>query len=122
MPRNIEIKNIDKSDERREFPNGHLAVNQIGDVMFGRAVFQPGWRWSESVKPIAGTDSCQARHNGYIQSGQLHIRMDDGYEADLGPGDFFVCEPGHDAWVLGEEPCVAYDFSSDVQRYAVPPT
>ena len=120
MARNIEVKNIDKADEQRDFPNGHIVVNQIGDVMFGRATFEAGWRWSESLRSIAGTDSCQNRHNGYIQSGRMHIRMDDGYEVDLGPGDFFVCEPGHDAWVIGEDPCVAFDFSSDVQRYAVP--
>ena len=116
----IEVKNVDEPDERRDFPRGHIDVNKVGSVMFGRAVFEPGWRWSESLRSIAGTDTCQVRHNGYIESGRLHIRMDEGTEIDLGPGDFFVCQPGHDAWVVGDEACVAFDFSPDIERYAVP--
>ncbi len=122
MAATIEIKNIDKPDERRDFPRGHLEVNKIGNVMFGRGTLDPGWRWSESVRPIADTSSCQLRHLGYIQSGRFHYRMDDGTEVDVGPGDFFVAEPGHDAWVVGEEPCVVFDFSPDVEKFAVRPS
>lgn len=116
----IEVKNVEKADERRDFPRGHVEVNKIGNVLLGRATFEPGWRWSESVKPIVGTDSCQILHYTYVQSGRLHIRLDDGTEADVGPGDFAVIQPGHDAWVVGDEPCVAFDFSSDAESYAAP--
>jgi hypothetical protein len=116
----VEVKNIDKADERRDFPRGHVELNVLGSVNFGRATFEPGWRWSESLKPIVGTDSCEVLHNGYIESGRLHIRMNDGQELDLNQGDFFVCQPGHDAWVVGDEPCIAWDFSPDSQRYAQP--
>jgi uncharacterized cupin superfamily protein len=71
------------------------------------------------VKPLAGTESCQAAHTGYIVSGRMHIRMDDGPEGELGPGDAFICSPGHDAWVVGDEPCVALDWSAATD-YAKP--
>ena len=116
----IQVKSVDKADERRDFPNGHVEVNKIGGVVFGRATFEPGWRWSQSLKPIVGTESCQVLHNGYVESGHMHVRMDDGEEIDIGPGDFFVCEPGHDAWIVGDEPCIAFDFSSDIEEYAKP--
>jgi hypothetical protein len=116
----IQIKNVDKADERRDFPRGHVEINKIGNVLLGRATFEPGWRWSESVKPIVGTDSCQVLHHTFFQSGRMRIRMDDGSEAEAGPGDFAVIQPGHDAWVVGDEPCIAFDFSSDAEQYAAP--
>jgi hypothetical protein len=119
MTSTIEVKNVDKPDERRDFPNGHIEVNKIGDTSLGRATFQPGWQWSKAVRPLAGTESCQVLHKSYIESGRMHIAHEDGTEADLGPGDFFVCQPGHDAWVVGDESCVAFDFSSGVEDYAV---
>jgi hypothetical protein len=72
---------------------------------------QPGWRWSESVKPIVGTESCQVSHTGYVISGRMHVRMDDGTELDFGPGDAVWVGPGHDAWVAGDEPYVGLDFT-----------
>lgn len=117
----IEHKSLDKADERREMPNGYVEICTIGDAVFGRAHFGPGWRWSESVGPIVGTKSCEVMHNGYIESGRLHIAMDDGTEVDLEPGEFFVCQPGHDAWVVGDEPCIAFDFSAQIAEYAKPP-
>ena len=111
-------KNIEKPDETRTFDKGHLNALTLGDVVFGRAVFEPGWKWSECVKPIAGTESCEVHHNGFILSGSLHIVMNDGSEYDLNPGDVFVCPPGHDAWVIGDEPCVTFDFSADAADYA----
>ncbi|MFE3451640.1 cupin domain-containing protein [Nonomuraea sp. NPDC059194] len=116
----IEVKNIDKPDEHRDFPNGRLEVCNLSGLTFGVATFEPGWRWSESVKPIAGTDSCEVYHNGFVVSGRLRIRMNDGAEAELGPGDVFVCQPGHDAWVVGGERCVVYDFSGGAAEYAKP--
>jgi quercetin dioxygenase-like cupin family protein len=82
-------------------------------------VFQPGWRWSEDVKPIAGTQSCQAPHAIYVISGRMGIRMDDGTEGEIGPGDIAMIEPGHDAWVVGDEACVGVDFGG-YASYAKP--
>jgi len=113
-------KNIDKPDEIRRFDKGHLDALTLGDVVFGRATFEPGWKWSECVRPIAGTESCEVHHNGYIVSGSLHIVMNDGSEHDLNAGDVFVCPPGHDAWVTSNKPCIALDFSADAARYAKP--
>jgi mannose-6-phosphate isomerase-like protein (cupin superfamily) len=111
-------KNIGRPDETRTFPNGKLELVQVGDLVFGRATFQPGWKWSESLKPIAGTSSCQVHHDGYVVSGRMQLRMDDGSEVEVGPGEVFVCAPGHDAWVLGDEPCVVFDFAGGMTAYA----
>ncbi|MFF0160952.1 cupin domain-containing protein [Streptomyces sp. NPDC005263] len=107
----LEIKTLEKADERRDFPRGHLEAVHLTGLDFAVATFEPGWRWSESVAPIAGTDSCQVHHNGYIVQGRMRIRMDDGAESEVGPGDVFVCPPGHDAWVVGDEQAVVYDFA-----------
>ena len=114
----LEGKSIDTPDETRSFDKGSMAVVKVGEVVFGKATFEPGWRWSECVKPIAGTDSCEVHHNGYIVSGRMHIRMDDGQEAEFGPGEVFIAPPGHDGWVVGDEPCVALDFSGGAAIYA----
>ena len=114
----LETRSMDKPDERRDFPRGHLEIATLPDFTFGRATFEPGWRWSESVKSIAGTDSCRFHHKAFVLSGHMHIRMDDGAEIDVGPGDAFVAEPGHDAWVVGDEPVVAIDFGEDTADYA----
>jgi uncharacterized cupin superfamily protein len=111
--------NIDAPNERRPFKDhGHMDVVTLGDFTIGRGTFEPGWRWSDDVKPIAGTESCQVRHTGICLSGQLTIRFDDGQEITIGPGDVLVAEPGHDAWTLGDEPCVLLD--TGVAAYAVP--
>lgn len=108
----IVSRNFDSADETRPFEEGKGRLDVIttdrGPV--GRAVFEPGWQWSKHVKPIAGTDSCQAAHAGYIASGRMKITMDDGETGEVGPGDFIDVKPGHDAWVLGDEPCVALDW------------
>lgn len=107
----MEVRSFDKPDEVRPFEgNGQAAVLEIGGRVVGRATFEPGWRWSENVKPIAGTDSCQVSHLGYIISGRMGVRMDDGTEGEAGPGDVFALAPGHDGWTIGDEPCVALDF------------
>lgn len=119
MPR-LEAASLDKPQERRDFPQGHLEIVQLTGVVIGRSTFDPGWRWSESVKPIAGTDSCQFHHKGYLVSGRMHVRMDDGAESELGAGDAVVIPPGHDAWVVGDEQVVVLDFSEEVDQYAKP--
>jgi hypothetical protein len=105
-------KSFDQPDETRTPPMTEVAVVKLGDVQAGRFTMQPGWRWSECVKPVAGTDSCQARHVGVVSAGRLHIVQDDGTEADAGPGDAYLIEPGHDAWVIGDEAFVGYEFES----------
>lgn len=102
---------LDHPQETRRFGNGEMAVVTVAGVTVGRAVFRPGWRWSRDVGPIAGTDSCQASHTGYVISGRLAVRMDDSSEAIARPGDAFVISPGHDAWVVGDEPCVLLDWT-----------
>jgi hypothetical protein len=97
-------------DETREFPNGRAEIVSIGDAQVGRMTFQPGWRWSNDVKPIAGTESCLAPHFQYHVSGRLAIRMDDGTEMIAGPGDITSLPEGHDAWVVGDEPAVVVDW------------
>jgi len=114
----LEVKSVEKADERRDFPRGHLDVVGLSGLSFGVATFEPGWRWSESIREIAGTDSCQIHHNGYVVSGRLRIKMDDGTEGEVGPGDVFVCPPGHDAWTVGNEACVVYDFAGGAEDYA----
>ncbi|MGW6564697.1 cupin domain-containing protein [Streptomyces sp. NPDC054975] len=108
----IVSKNFDSADETRPFEGGKgrldLITTERGPV--GRAVFEPGWQWSKHVKPIAGTDSCEASHVGYVVGGRMKITMNDGESVEVGPGDFFTVQPGHDAWVLGDEPCVALDW------------
>jgi hypothetical protein len=106
-------RSLDSADEVREFPNGKLELVSLGSTTIGRATFEPGWRWSESVKPIAGTESCQTRHTGYIVSGRLGIRMDSGEEFEAGPGDAYDIPPGHEGWVVGDESCVSVDFGMD---------
>jgi hypothetical protein len=111
--------NIGKPHESRPFrEHGQMDVVTIGDFTLGKGTFEPGWRWSEDVRPIAGTGSCQVRHTGICVSGRMTVRMDDGTEATVGPGDVMVIEPGHDAWVVGDEACVLYD--TGVAAYAKP--
>ena len=105
-----EHKTFAKPDETREFPKGRAEVLKIGGGEVGRLVFQPGWRWSNDVKPIAKTSSCEAPHFQYHVSGRLAIRMDDGTEFIANPGDITSLPSGHDAWVVGNEPAVVIDW------------
>lgn len=105
----VEKKSLDTPDERRSFPKGKVELVTLGGVTFGRATLDPGWKWSESVKPIAKTRSCEAPHTQYHVSGRLRVRMDDGTEHEFGPGDVSLLPPGHDAWVVGNEPVVLID-------------
>jgi len=115
----ITKKSFEKPDEVRTPDKTKVEVVDLGVAKAARVTFQPGWKWSECIKPVAGTDSCQAHHVGVIVSGTIHIVHDDGTEIDAGPGDAYVIEPGHDAWVGGSEPVVGYEFdSSAAQTYA----
>jgi hypothetical protein len=105
-----EVKSFERPDEVREFPKGHLELVNIGGVAVGRNTLEPGWRWSESVQPIAKTDSCEASHFGYVLSGTLKVRMDDGTELECSKGDVCLINPGHDAWVVSDEPVELVDF------------
>ena len=105
-----EHRSFGESDDIREFPNGKAEILKVGDAEIGRLTFQPGWRWSNDLKVIAKTDSCEAPHFQYHLAGQLGIRMDDGTEMVAGPGDVTSLPSGHDAWVVGDEPVVVVDW------------
>src|SRR5687767_6966136 len=105
-------KNFESPDEVRSPDKTKIEVVDLAGVKAARMTAQPGWKWSECIKPVAGTDSCQAHHVGVIVSGTLHIRHDDGTETDVTPGTAYVVEPGHDAWVVGDEAVVAFEFDS----------
>ena len=111
------VKSLDRPEESRApSERGRIEMVTLGEVTVGRAVFQPGWRWSEDVKPAAGTELCEVAHTGYVVSGRECVRMADGTEVELGAGDAFVIAPGHDAWVIGSEPCVTLDFSGNAPQ------
>ena len=120
VTRELSAKSFAVPDETRPFKDkGRMEVVRFGDTIVGKGTFEPGWRWSEHVKPIAGTDSCLVQHVGYVLSGRMKVVMDDGAEAEVGPGDAFVMPPGHDAWTVGTEPCVLLDFGG-ISGYAQP--
>jgi hypothetical protein len=106
----MEVKNLNSPEEVRNFDKGKLELVKIGGREIGRATFQPGWKWSTSVKPLVKTKSCEAPHFQYHVSGILRVRLDDGTEKDLKPGDVSLLPTGHDAWVVGDEPVVVVDF------------
>ena len=103
-------KNPKTPDETRKFPKGKLEVVEVGEFTFGRSTFQPGWKWSKAVKPIAKTDSFQAHHVGYVVSGRMAGVMNDGTKWQISAGDVLDIPPGHDAWTVGNKPVVLLDF------------
>jgi hypothetical protein len=115
-----EMKSFGKPDEVRDFSNGKVEIIQIGGATVGRAILQPGWKWSASVKPIAQTTSCEAQHFQYHVSGVLKIRMDDGTEFEARAGDVTLLPSGHDAWVVGDEPVVVVDFQGMIDYAKAP--
>ena len=113
----LAIRSFAAPDDVRSFgEGGHADLVNVGPNLVRRAVYEPGWRWSEHVKPIVGTESCQSAHLVYVISGRLTIAMDDGTEGEMKAGDVALIEPGHDAWVSGDEPCVVVDFAGH-ERY-----
>jgi ketosteroid isomerase-like protein len=113
------ISNLERDGETRQFAaHGHAIIGSAGGEAVLRGVFEPGWRWSADISPIAGTASCQTRHLGYVVSGRMKIKLEDGREAVIEAGDLFDLPAGHDAWVLGDESCITIDHSPDATRYA----
>lgn len=108
----LQRRRFDESDEVRIVPNGRVEVVELDDRVVGRMTYEPGWRWSVDVQPIAGTKSCQFHHVGVTTSGRLRVQMQDGVELEIGPGEVFEIPPGHDAWVIGDEPWVSVDFEA----------
>ena len=116
----VHVGDFESPDEVRTPDKTTVGIVRMGDTATAaRMTLAPGWRWSECIKPIAKTDSCQVRHVGLVQSGTLHIAHIDGTQADVTPGQSYVIEPGHDAWVVGDEPFVAYEFETKAaEEYA----
>jgi hypothetical protein len=112
---------FDSPDETRTPEKTQVDVVHVGNTTAARLTFQPGWRWSECIKPVVGTESCQLLHVGVAQSGRLAVKHEDGTEIELGPGRVYAIEPGHDAWVVGDEPFVCYEFEPrSAETYARP--
>jgi mannose-6-phosphate isomerase-like protein (cupin superfamily) len=107
----MQKRNFSTPDETRTFEKGKLDLISLDGVTFGKATFEPGWKWSTCVKPIAKTASCEAAHLQCVLSGRIHVTMDDGSEEEFGPGDVLSIPPGHDAWVVGNDPVVAIDIT-----------
>jgi hypothetical protein len=120
MPEELDLirgKNFDAPDEtRRPFEKGKIDVINVGGLTFYRETLEPGWQWSKHVKPIVGGESCQRFHTKIFLAGRQRIRMDDGTEMEFGAGDVAVMQPGHDAWVVGDEPNVLIELAEFVQR------
>ncbi|TMB84693.1 MAG: adenylate/guanylate cyclase domain-containing protein [Chloroflexi bacterium] len=107
----MQRKLLSTPDEVRPFTHGRAEIWELGDTVIGKQVFEPGWRWSKDVQPVAQTDTCEYHHLGMVMSGRLRFETPDGLEMEVGPGMIFEVQPGHDAWVLGDEACVVYDFA-----------
>ena len=115
----LEVRDFDAPDETRRPDKTRVDVVRLGGNSAARFTLEPGWRWSECVKPVVGTESCQVRHVGVVQSGRMHVTHDDGTEGEVGPGEAYVIEPGHDAWVIGDEAFVGFEFETKAaEEYA----
>ena len=106
----VRMLDFDSPDETRTPDKTRVDVLHLGNASAARLTFEPGWKWSECVKPVVGTESCQVRHVGVAQAGRIHISHEDGTESEIGAGDAYVIEPGHDAWVVGDEAFVGFEF------------
>jgi hypothetical protein len=121
MPSNVtmgrlEKKSFNRPDEVRTPPNTKMEIVRIGDRTVTKFTWQPGWKWSQDIKPLAKTESCQIHHFGYLEAGRMRTVSDDGTEIDLEPGDIVDVPPGHDGWVVGNEPAIFYEFGSLLKR------
>jgi hypothetical protein len=115
----VEARDFASPDETRTPDKTQMAVVRMGGATAARLTFEPGWRWSECIKPIAGTDSCQVHHVGIAQQGRIAVRHDDGTEMEIGPGQAYEIMPGHDAWVVGDEQFIGFEFESKAaEEYA----
>ena len=115
-----QVRKLDDPNETREVPNGVVQIVTLGDTVVSRITFQPGWKWSSDVKPIAGTEKCMFLHEGYCLSGSGVIQDADGTETTISAGDGLRVEPGHDAWVVGDEPWVMVETVRGADDYAKP--
>ena len=115
----MQRKSLDLPDEERAIPNGNVQIWELGDFVIGRVTFEPGWRWSKDVKPIAGTEWCEYHHLGIILQGGIHFITPDGLEMEIGQGQFYEVLPGHDAWTVGDVPTIQYDFAG-MRTFALP--
>jgi hypothetical protein len=115
----VEHRDFAAPDETRTPDKTTVELVNLAGGQVGRYTFHPGWRWSECIKPVAGTDSCQVEHIGYCISGAIHVRHEDGAEADVAGGEVYRIGPGHDAWVVGDEPFVSVEFQG-AATYAKP--
>jgi quercetin dioxygenase-like cupin family protein len=114
----LSLVNFDDPAEVRKFEKGRFEVYTVGPMTLGRATYEPGWKWSEHVGGATGEASCQVEHVGLVLSGSAAVKMDDGTEKVMGPGDFFYVPPGHDSWVVGEEPYVSLHVMGSEQYAA----
>jgi quercetin dioxygenase-like cupin family protein len=115
----LEVKRFDAPDETRVFDKGSFEVVEIGGMTIGRARYEPGWKWSEHVGALSGTPTCEVEHLGMVVSGRAAVSMSDGRELVMEPGDVFAIPPGHDSWVVGDEPYVSLHFLG-ASDYATP--
>ena len=117
----VEKRSFDSPDETRTPDKTRLDVVRIGGTSAARLTLEPGWRWSQCVKPVAGTERCQHRHVGVVQSGTMRVTHDDGTVVELSPGEVYVIEPGHDAEIVGEDRFVGFEFEPQAaESYARP--
>jgi hypothetical protein len=115
-------KSFATPDEVRTPPHTRVEVVDLSGAKVARMTLQPGWRWSESIKPVAGTETCQVHHLGVLIAGTIHVVGADGIETDIGPGDAYEIQPGHDAWVVGETPVVGFEFDQPAAATFAKPT
>ena len=106
----IEKKSMKSPDETRDVGKGKVEITKVGETRIGRVHLEPGWSWEEHLKPIVKTESCQVPHRQYVISGRVRVKMDDGAEVEFGPGDVGYVPPGHNAWIVGNEPYLAVEF------------
>ena len=115
----LQTRGFDAPDETRTPAKTNVDVVKFGETTAARLTLEPGWRWSECIKPVVGGERCQLRHVGYAESGRMHVTHEDGTEGEIAAGDAYVIEPGHDAWVMGDEPFVGFEFESrSAEAYA----
>jgi hypothetical protein len=108
----VESKSFSQPDETRTPAKTKVDVVRVGGTEIGRFTFEPGWKWSECIKPVVGTDRCQNEHVGYLETGRLMVAHQDGTEVEIAAGEAYRIAPGHDAWVVGNKGAVAYEFKS----------
>jgi hypothetical protein len=108
----VTVGSFERPDETRTPPRARIDVVVLGGITAGRLMFLPGWRWSTDMRPLVGTERCGSRHIGAVVTGRLHVLHADGSETEVGPGDAYAIEPGHDAWVVGDDPFIGFEFES----------